>query len=273
MSIAVAGCSKPPASSAAPAAPAADEVGTFEECGPAPTATSVRAGRGPMSYTSRSVTGTGFAMSTLYTPTGGCAKKGGILLIPPFLVNNSALLPQAQLYASNGFVVLSLNARTTGDFPSSRAAQGRAALNVLKAQSSVDAARIGVGGYSMGGGATMEVISSDPSIKAGVPQVPWDLGRTFPNNRVPVMIIGGSADTVAAPAQHASVFYSSVPASTPKGIAIVAGASHFMPSTPPAGVHQLALSWMKYFVDGDTRYRQFITNPGGMSRFAVSGLD
>jgi len=212
-------------------------------------------------------------MSTLYTPSGGGAQKGGGLLIPPFLVNNSALLPQAQLYASNGFIVLSLNARTTADFPSSRAAQGRAALNVLKQQNGVDSSRIGVGGYSMGGGATMEVISSDPTIKAGVPQVPWDIGRTFPNDRVPVMILGGSADTVAPPAQHASIFYSSVPASTPKGIGIVSGASHFIPSTPTPGMNQLAISWMKLFVDGDTRYRQFITNPGGMSRFAVSGLD
>jgi dienelactone hydrolase len=273
VSVAITGCTRPSGGGAPAAAAPSDEVTAQVECGPAPTAASVRSARGSFSYTSRSVTGTGFARSTVYTPSGGCASKGGIILIPPFLVNNSALLPQAQLYASNGFIVLSLNARTTGDFPSSRASQARAALSVLKAQPGVDATRIGVGGYSMGGGATMEVISADPSIKAGVPQVPWDIGRTFPNNRVPVMIIGASADTVAPPSSHATPFFNSVPASVPKGLAIVAGASHFMPSTPPAGVYQLAISWMKYFVDGDTRYRPFITNPGGMSTFRLSGLE
>jgi dienelactone hydrolase len=243
-----------------------------EENGPAPTQSSVRAARGPFTYTSRSVTGSGFAASTIYTPSGG-GKKGGIILIPPFLVNNSALLPQAQLYASNGFVVLSLNARTTGDFPTARATQARAALNVLKQQPTVDASRIGVGGYSMGGGATMEVISSDPTIKAGVPQVPWDIGRTFPNNRVPVMIIGASADTVAPPAQHATPFYNSIPASVPKGLAIVSGASHFAPSTPTAAMRQLGLAWFKYYVDGDARYKQFIVNPGGLSTFRISGVN
>jgi pimeloyl-ACP methyl ester carboxylesterase len=277
LSIGMAGCTNPgpgpvdPGPGPVDPGPGPDPSGG-QQCGAAPTATSVRSGRGGISYSQRSISGSGFSTSTLYTPSGGCASKGAVLLIPPFMINNSALLPQAALYASNGFVVLSLNARTTGDFPASRATQGRAALTVLKQQSGVNPARIGVGGYSMGGGATMEVISSDPSIKAGVPMVPWNLGRTFPNNRVPVMIVGAQADAVAGVNSHAIPFYNSVPTSVPKGLAIVAGASHFMPSAPPAGVNQIALSWMKYFVDGDTRYRQFITQPSGMSRFNVSGL-
>jgi pimeloyl-ACP methyl ester carboxylesterase len=278
LSIALAGCTRPPAGTPSPGeapAGAPGDVSAAAENGPAPTATSVRASNGPFRYTQRRVTGAGFASATLYTPTGVSGKTGGILLVPPFMVNNSALIPQATLYASNGFTVLSLNAQTVADFPTQRANQGRAALNVLKAQPNVDSSRLGVGGYSMGGGATMEIISinPDPGIKAGVPQVPWDIGRTFPQNRVPVMILGGSADTVAPPAQHASVFYASIPASTPKGIAIVSGASHFIPSTPTPGMRQLALSWMKYYVDGDSRYKQFITNPGGMSRFNVSGVN
>jgi hypothetical protein len=87
------------------------------------------------------------------------------------------------------------------------------------------------------------------------------------------MILGGQADTVAPPAQHASVFYSSIPSSTPKGIALSAGASHFIPSTPPAGFTQLAVAWMKYYVDGDVRYKPFITRPGGLSQFQLSGVN
>jgi dienelactone hydrolase len=257
---AAAGCTSPSAGGGG-AAPGAGEpvgnVGAQVENGPAPTATSVRAARGSFAYTTRNVNGSGFNSGVLYTPSAQ-GTYGAILLIPPFLVNSSALAPQAQLYASNGFVVLAMNANTTADFPAQRAQQGRAALTFLKTQAKVDNSRIGVGGYSMGGGATMEVVSSDPSIKAGVPWVPWNIGRTFPNDRVPTLIIGASGDTVAPLAQHGRIFYNSIPSGVPKGL-VVAPGSHFMPSTPPAGARQLALAWMKYFVDGDARYRPFIT--------------
>ena len=275
LSIAVTGCTRPGGASApaAPAAAAAEgAVGALAENGPAPTQSSVRSARGPFAYSTRSVRGTGFASGTLYTPNQA-GTFGAILLLPPFMINASALAPFAQRYASNGFVVLAMNARSTADFPSSRATQGRAALTFLKTQAKVDSGRVGVGGYSMGGGATMEMIAGDPSIKAGVPMVPWHLGRTFPRNQVPVMILAAGSDAVAGNSSHSIPFYNSVPASTPKGLAIFSGQSHFMPSSPPAGMTQLGVAWMKYFVDGDARYKQFIVNPGGTSRFSLSGLN
>jgi hypothetical protein len=267
LAIGVAGCTNP---GPGPTDPGPTDPGTpgpapggGYQNGPAPTQSSVSAARGPITYTTRTLNGSGFASGTLYTPSGN-GPYGAIILIPPFLVNASALAPQAQLYASNGFVTLALNANSTSDFPAQRAQQARAALTLLKQQPKVDASRIGVGGYSMGGGATMEVISSDSTIKAGVPWVPWNIGRTFPNDRVPTLIIGASGDTVAPMGQHATPFYNSIPSGVPKGI-VTAPGSHFMPSTPPAGARQLALSWMKYFVDGDTRYRPFISQASGVT--------
>jgi len=246
--------------------------GSSFQKGPNPTQASVQSANGPFRYTSRNVTAPGFASGVLFTPTEP-GTYGGIVLIPPYLVNSSALLPFAQRYASNGFVVLALNVRSTTEYPNVRAEEGKAGVKFIKNQDKVDANRIGVGGYSMGGGATLEVVSADPSIKAAVPTVPWDLGKRFPNDRVPTMILGGQADTVAPPAQHASVFYGSIPSATPKGIALATGASHFIPSTPPAGFTQLAVAWMKYYVDGDTRYKPFITRPGGLSDFQLSGVN
>jgi pimeloyl-ACP methyl ester carboxylesterase len=265
LAIGVAGCTNP----GGPTDPGPTDPGTpgpapggGYENGPAPTAASAGRARGSFAYTTRNVNGSGFNSGVLYTPSTG-DRYGAILLIPPFMVNSSALAPQAQLYASNGFVVLAMNANTTADFPAQRAQQGRAALTFLKTQAKVDASRIGVGGYSMGGGATMEVVSSDSTIKAGVPWVPWNIGRTFPGDRVPTLIIGASGDTVAPMSSHARPFYNSIPSGVPKGLVTTSG-SHFMPSTPPAGARQLALSWMKYFVDGDTRYRPLIAQASGV---------
>jgi hypothetical protein len=266
----IAGCTNPGPVDPGPVdpGPTTPGPGGGRQNGPAPTASSAGAARGPFAYGTRSVNGSGFASGTLYTPNQA-GTYSAILLIPPFMVNASALAPQAQLYASNGFVVLAMNANTTADFPAQRAQQGRAALTFLKTQPKVDASRVGVGGYSMGGGATMEVIQSDPTIKAGVPWVPWNLGRTFPNTRVPVAIIGASGDTVAGMSTHARPFYNSVPAGVPKVLVTTSG-SHFMPSTPPAGARQIALSWMKYFVDGDTRYRPFMSQASGVQTISAS---
>jgi len=281
LSATVAGCTRPPGGGGGPGptdppvtAPPGGGGGGSIQNGPAPTQSSVQSASGPFRYTTKNVTGSGFASATVYTPTGTPqgGKWGGIILVPPFMVNNTALAPFAQRYASNGFIVLSLNARSTSDFPPARATQARAALSVLKSQPMVDASRIAVGGYSMGGGATMELANSDPSFKAAVPMVPWNPGQRYGNDRVPTLILGGSADTVAAPAQNATVFYNSIPSGTPKALAIASGASHFVPSTPPAGFTQLAVSWMKYYVDGDARYKQFITRPGGLSTWQISGV-
>jgi fermentation-respiration switch protein FrsA (DUF1100 family) len=275
LALAVAGCTEggpgpsgPPTTAPVTVAPAPGGI----QNGPAPTLDSVSAATGPYRYTTKNVTGPDFASSTLYTPSGlsSTGKWGGIILIPPDLGNNSAF---AQRYASNGFVVLSLNAQSTGDDQTARATQAKAALSVLKAQPTVDAARIGVGGSSMGGGATMQLVDADPSFKAAVPMVPLNPGKTYPNDRVPTLIFGGSADTEAPPAQNATVFFNSIPAATPHGLAIVSGATHFIPNTPTAGFTQLAVAWMKYYIDGDTRYLPFITSqPDGLSAFKLVGV-
>jgi dienelactone hydrolase len=234
--------------------------GSFQK-GPDPTAASAAA-RGTFTVTTSRASGSGFGGGVIYTPTAA-GTYGGIVLAPPFTVQNSANADTARHLASHGFVVLAYDAFTAADFPSSRASQGEAALRYLTSTSSardkVDAGRLAFGGFSMGGGATMEVANRNPQLKAAMPMVPWHTTKSFPRVTVPTLILAAQNDTVASTGSHAEPFYRSIPATTPKTYVEDRGASHFMPMSLPGPLKRYAVSWMKRYVDNDTRYQQFIT--------------
>jgi alpha-beta hydrolase superfamily lysophospholipase len=75
---------------------------------------------------------------------------------------------------------------------------------------------------------------------------------------VPTLILAAQRDTVAGNSSHSQRFYSSIPAGTPKTYAESRGAGHFMPMSLPGPMKRYAVSWMKRYVDNDTRYTQFI---------------
>jgi dienelactone hydrolase len=248
--------------------------GSYEK-GPDPTAASAAAA-GTFAVTTSRASGSGFGGGVIYTPTAE-GSYGGIVLAPPFTVQNSANADTARHLATHGFVVFAFDTFTASDFPSSRATQGKAALTYLTqtsgSRSKVDASRLAFGGFSMGGGATMEVANSMPSLKAALPMVPWNLIKSFPNVKVPTLIIAAQSDSVAGVSSHAQPFYRSIPASTPKTYVEVRGASHFMPATPPAAVKRYAVAWMKRYVDNDMRYAPFTTERDtSLSDFQQSGV-
>jgi pimeloyl-ACP methyl ester carboxylesterase len=86
---------------------------------------------------------------------------------------------------------------------------------------------------------------------------PWNTDKTWNDEVVPTLIIGGQSDTVAPVASHSIPFYNSL-ASPEKAYLELRGASHFFPQTPNATVSRFTVSWLKRFVDGDTRYTQFL---------------
>jgi dienelactone hydrolase len=252
-----------------------DPGGSSYQKGPDPTAASA-ASAGTFAVTTSQASGSGFGGGLIYTPTAA-GTYGGIVLAPPFTVQNSANADMARHLATHGFVVFAFDTFSASDFPSSRATQGKAALTYLTqtsaSRSKVDASRLAFGGFSMGGGATMEVANSMPNLKAAMPMVPWNTIKSFPNDRVPTLIIAAQSDTVAAVSSHAQPFYRSIPAGTPKTYVEVRGASHFMPATPPAAVKRYAVSWMKRYVDNDSRYAPFTTQrDSSLSDFQQAGV-
>ncbi|SPL96833.1 Triacylglycerol lipase precursor [[Actinomadura] parvosata subsp. kistnae] len=252
------------------AASPAQAQGPYER-GPDPTDAILEAGRGPFSTSQTSVSSlsvSGFGGGTIYYPTDTSQGTfGAIAISPGYTARWSSLAWLGPRIASHGFVVIGIETNTIYDQPASRGRQLLAALDYLVEDSSatvrsrIDPSRLAVAGHSMGGGGTLEAANDRPSLQAAVPLAPWNLTKSWTGVRVPTMIIGGEADTVAPVATHSELFYSSIPASSEKAYLELNNASHFFPQTTNTTMAKSMVAWLKRFVDDDTRYERFLCPP------------
>lgn len=235
------------------------------ERGPAPTNASIEASRGTFAIAQTTVARqSGFGGGTIYYPTTTTAGTfGAVAISPGFTATQSSVAWLGPRLASQGFVVITINTLSTLDQPDSRGSQLLAALDYLTGSSSVrtriDATRLGVMGHSMGGGGSLAAARTRPALQAAVPMTPWHGTKSWSTVRVPTMIIGAENDTVAPVASHAEPFYTSMSSAPEKAYLEVNNATH---SAPTEGgsvtVAKYALSWLKRFIDNDTRYDQFL---------------
>uniref|UniRef100_UPI0035B6AC2C Leaf-branch compost cutinase n=1 Tax=Unknown prokaryotic organism TaxID=2725 RepID=UPI0035B6AC2C len=249
------------------ASPSVEAQSNPYQRGPNPTRSALTAD-GPFSvatYTVSRLSVSGFGGGVIYYPTGTSLTFGGIAMSPGYTADASSLAWLGRRLASHGFVVLVINTNSRFDGPDSRASQLSAALNYLRTSSPsavrarLDANRLAVAGHSMGGGGTLRIAEQNPSLKAAVPLTPWHTDKTF-NTSVPVLIVGAEADTVAPVSQYAIPFYQNLPSTTPKVYVELCNASHIAPNSNNAAISVYTISWMKLWVDNDTRYRQFLCN-------------
>ncbi|MBM9617473.1 dienelactone hydrolase family protein [Streptomyces zhihengii] len=248
---------------AVPGAQAADNP---YERGPAPTTSSIEAVRGSYAVSQTSVSSlsvTGFGGGTIYYPTSTSdGTFGAVAISPGFTAYQSSIAWLGPRLASQGFVVFTIDTNTTLDQPDSRGRQLLAALDYLTQRSSVrariDTTRLGVMGHSMGGGGTLEAAKSRPSLQAAIPLTGWNLDTTWPEVSTPTLVIGADGDTVAPVASHSEPFYQSLPSSLDKAYLELNNASHFTPNTSDTTIAKYSISWLKRFIDNDTRYEQFL---------------
>ncbi|MFG2773887.1 alpha/beta hydrolase family protein [Streptomyces sp. NPDC048350] len=247
-------------------APAADAADNPYQRGPAPTVASIEAARGSYAVSQTSVSSlavTGFGGGTVYYPTSTSdGTFGAVVISPGFTAYESSIAWLGPRLASQGFVVFTIDTLTTLDQPDSRGRQLLAALDYLTQRSSVrgrvDASRLGVMGHSMGGGGTLEAAKSRPSLKAAIPLTGWNTDKTWPEISTPTLVVGADGDTVASVATHSEPFYESLPASLDKAYLELNGATHFTPNSSNTTIAKYSISWLKRFIDDDTRYDQFL---------------
>ncbi|MFC6887167.1 dienelactone hydrolase family protein [Actinomadura yumaensis] len=236
------------------------------ERGPAPTESSVTAEKGPFAVEKIDVpqgSGTGFNKGTIYAPTDTSQGTFGAIAVSPGFVSPQAWIDwYGPRLASQGFVVMTLETLSLLNAPDERADQLLAALDYMttksKAASRIDTSRLAVMGHSMGGGGTLRAAQKRPTLRAAVPLAPWHLERDWSAVRVPTMVMGADNDFIAAVGMHAEPFYQSIAAAPEKAYLELKNAGHMTFNTPNATIAKYAISWMKRFVDDDTRYDKFL---------------
>ncbi|MEU1697403.1 bis(hydroxyethyl) terephthalate hydrolase [Streptomyces hirsutus] len=246
--------------------PGAHAAANPYERGPAPSQSSIEALRGPYSVSETSVSSlsvTGFGGGTIYYPSSTAdGTFGAIAISPGFTAYESSIAWLGPRLASQGFVVFTIDTNTTLDQPDSRGDQLLAALDYLTGRSAVrgriDGSRLGVMGHSMGGGGSLEAAKDRPSLQAAIPLTPWNLDKTWPEVRTPTLIFGADGDTVAPVSTHAEPLYTGLPSSLDRAYLELNNATHFTPNSSNTTIAKYSISWLKRFIDNDTRYEQFL---------------
>jgi len=262
--------------------------GPCEDCdftrGPAPTSASLETSAGPYSVASQSVSRSvsGFGGGTIYYPTNTTGTMGAIAVVPGFLLQEPFIDFWGPRLASHGFVVITISANSGNDSPTSRAAQlGRALDYVINQSNSgdspisgmVDGSRVGAIGWSLGGGGTLRLASGE-RLSAAIPIAPSDSSNNdFDQIKTPTLIIACENDTIAPVNINSSPFYNSIPSTTDKAFLEVNNGSHFCANDGGSNsdiVGKYGVSWMKRFIDNDTRYDQFLCGPDHAAPRAIS---
>jgi dienelactone hydrolase len=241
-------------------------AGPYER-GPDPTEASVTAKLGPFAIQSKKVTAfshPGIREGTLYYPTDTSQGTFGAVAISPGFVSPEALVSwYGPRLASQGFVVMTIETTTGFDLPEARASQLLSALDYVKKDTTVrdrlDPARLAVMGWSMGGGGTLRAAQQTPSLKAAIPLAPWDLGIDFSSITVPTFVMGADNDFIAGTGAHSEPFYDQL--RIEKAYMELENAGHFTFTSDNNTIAKYAISWLKRWVDEDTRYNQFLCPP------------
>jgi dienelactone hydrolase len=251
--------------------PTASAASPYEK-GPAPTAAALTT-NGPFAVSTTSVPSwyvSGFGGGTLYYPTTTSQGTfGGVVIVPGYTGTQSSISWYGPRIASHGFVVFTIDTNSRYDQPDSRATQLLAAIDYLRNSPSVgsrvDHSRVAVMGHSMGGGGSLRAVEQRPSIKAAIPLTPWHTDKTWPAISTPTMIIGAEDDSTAPVSSHSEPFYTSMTGAREKAYLELNGAGHFAPNSTNSTISLYSISWLKRFVDDDTRYDQFLCPPPSRS--------
>tara|TARA_R100000306_G_scaffold61528_1_gene64359 strand:- start:27557 stop:28261 length:705 start_codon:yes stop_codon:yes gene_type:complete len=224
----------------------------------------------------------GFGGGTIHYPTNTTGKMGAIAVVPGFTAGESSIAWWGPRLASHGFVVITIATNSGFDQPASRATQLSNALDYVISQSNssssaisgmVDASRLGAMGWSMGGGGALR-LASGARLSAAIPLAPWHSGSNpFDQIETPTMIIACESDSTAPVGSHASPFYNRIPASTDKAYLEINNGDHRCANGGGSNgglLGKYGVSWMKRFIDRDTRYQQFLCGPNHEANTAIS---
>jgi len=175
--------------------------------------------------------------------------------------------------ASHGIVTLTIDTATPLDPVDSRVEELMDALASIKSENmrmasplfnKIDTSRLGVMGWSMGGGATWLAAAMNSTLKSAVSfagHIATALNQDVSKNTVPTLLMAGQNDTAILGGGMSQPVYTMIPESTPKMVWEVSGAGHDVANSPSGtggAIGRYGLSWQKVYLEGDVRYKQFL---------------
>lgn len=221
--------------------------------------------------------------SELYYPMGATPPFAAVVIVPGFTAQRSDIAPWCPLLASHGIVCLAIDTNNVADTPDVRAMALADALDSLKKENmrdgsavkgQLDTTHLGVMGWSMGGGGTWLTADAHPELKVDVSLCGWITGAVGTKTTVPSLQLAVQDDQLAA--GMSQPVYMAIPAATPKMLIEWSSGGHWInndPANENKQVGRYGLSWIKVFLEGDDRYRQFLkTMPMTTSDFKTNQM-
>jgi dienelactone hydrolase len=227
----------------------------------------------------------------IYYPTNATAPFASIAIVPGWTAAESSIADWGPFLASWGFVVMTIGtsnpmtgAPDTSVDQNVRAAAVLDAITTLQDENTrsgsplmgnLDLSRLGVAGWSKGGGGALIAANETPTLKAVFAMEPWNVTDsaaigTYPMDTVPSLIFAGTSDGLAGPPMDTDQ-YTSIPSTTPKLLYEVQGGTHWVSTSPTnsttdmapdsqstGNVARFGLSWLKVFLECDDRFRPFL---------------
>ncbi len=244
---------------------------------------------GPYGYSTTSLPGYA-AGATVYVPRTASAPFSAIVFMQPLGGTQSMNAAWGPFFATHGIVYVNCSTNTTADTVDSRATQQKNAVNALKAMNTrtgsvlkgkLVTSRIGVMGWSMGGGASW-INASQSGTKTAVTLAGHNMTAiNFASKgysiKCPTLIMNGATDlTILGGMGQSLGVYTAIPYGVPKAIYEVALAGHFDWSGPVTALTpntgKIALAFQKTYLDGDTRWKRYISRPIDALTWMTSGL-
>ncbi len=236
--------------------------------GPFPDANFAEQAVGPLAVANTKIASpAGYGGATVYYPTTTSEGPFALVVITPGLMEKqSAINWLGPRLASFGFVVLTLDTKSPLDSASSRVAQTKAAITQVLALNAnaqspfagrIDPARVGAMGHDNGG--SLDLALALPQLLASIPMAPVLGSQRVASTTVPTMIVSCQRDLVAPVGSNANKAYDALSGTLPKALAEIKGGGHTCTNTSTSTANQqmigkYTLSWLKRFLDKDTRY-------------------
>jgi dienelactone hydrolase len=230
-----------------------------------------------------------FGGGTVYYPTDAPAPLSGVVMCPGYTAAQSSIADWGPYFASYGIVLLTIDTTTVLDQVAQRANELLDALNELKGentrsgsplQGKLSRTRYGLAGWSMGGGGTWIATRDHPELKSAVTLAGHNAtaggGLVSAGSRVPTLMLNGGSDlTILGGLGQSEASYNAIPNSTPKLLYVMTLEGHFSwgtPTTNSGAAGRYVMAWEKLFLEGDTRYKQFLLQRGPLASTFQSNL-